>query len=200
MRRLNWIAPIVASTLWTCLGAHAHVGVTPSTTAPGSVRLAFTVPHGCAGSPTTAITVQIPEGIIGVKPQPKAGWSLATTRGRYARTYEHYHGRKVAEGVTEVVWRDGTLADDHYDEFVLIGFVTDAFRRGDRIAIPIIQQCLDGANKWVEITSPDAAIEKPKWPAPILRVIEADHAKHHHGPHGTADNGAPSSTAPATAR
>ena len=36
------------------------------------------MPHGCSGSPTTAIRVRVPAGIIGVKPMPKPGWQLNT--------------------------------------------------------------------------------------------------------------------------
>src|SRR5262249_35554825 len=36
------------------------------------------VPHGCEGTATTAIRVKIPDGVIGVKPMPKSGWTLTT--------------------------------------------------------------------------------------------------------------------------
>ena len=53
--------------------ALAHVTLeTKQATVGSSYKAVFTVPHGCAGSATTKIRVQIPEGVIGVKPMPKA--------------------------------------------------------------------------------------------------------------------------------
>ncbi len=80
------------------------------------------VPHGCEGSPTVRVRVQIPEGVIGVKPMPKPGWTIETTRGAYAEAHPYYHGAVLKEGVREIVW-NGRLADDNYDEFVFVGFM-----------------------------------------------------------------------------
>ena len=53
----------------------------------------------CEGKPTTAIRVRIPEGVIAVKPMPKAGWQLAIKKGKYAKTYG-YFGTPMSEGVS----------------------------------------------------------------------------------------------------
>ena len=43
--------------------ASAHVTITPSTTAAGAFAvLEVSVGHGCEGSPTTEITIQMPAG------------------------------------------------------------------------------------------------------------------------------------------
>ena len=34
------------------------------------------VPHGCEGAATLKVRIQIPEGVVNVKPMPKADWSL----------------------------------------------------------------------------------------------------------------------------
>ena len=78
------------------------------------------VPHGCEGTATTALRVRIPEGVIGVKPMPKPGWTLTTVTGKYAKTYELFHA-KLSEGVTEIAWSGGKLPDAQYDEFVFQG-------------------------------------------------------------------------------
>jgi periplasmic copper chaperone A len=49
------------------------------------------VPHGCEGSATTALRLRIPAGLIAVKPMPKLGWTLATTTGKYDKTYTFFH-------------------------------------------------------------------------------------------------------------
>ena len=99
--------------------AAAHVSLENKQASVGSYyKAVFAVPHGCAGSPTVKIRVQIPEGVIGVKPMPKAGWTLETVKGKYAAEYD-FHGNKLSEGVKEVAWSGGKLADDNYDEFVV---------------------------------------------------------------------------------
>ena len=47
-------------------------------------KAVFVVPHGCAGSATIKIRVQIPEGVIAAKPMPKPGWNVETIKGKYA--------------------------------------------------------------------------------------------------------------------
>ena len=80
-------------------------------------KAVFAVPHGCAGSPTVKIRVQIPEGVIGVKPMPKPA---GTSRRSRANTPPNMSFTAAnSEGVKEVVWSGGKLADDNYDEFVI---------------------------------------------------------------------------------
>ena len=100
-----------------------------------SYKAVLQVPHGCDGEATTAIRVQIPEGVIAVKPMPKAGWTLTTTRGTYAKPYEN-HGRTVNEGVKEIVWSGGSLADEHFDEFTFSAIDRDRRRRGEGRLFP----------------------------------------------------------------
>lgn len=52
--------------------------------------------HGCEGEATLRVRVQIPEGVIAVKPMPKAGWTLETVSGPYGRSYELW-GATVTE-------------------------------------------------------------------------------------------------------
>ncbi len=84
--------------------ALAHVSfengqTTPDTTYKATLR----IPHGCDGKPTLKVRVRIPEGIVAVKPMPKAGWKLETVKGAYVRAYQ-VHGEAVSEGVTDIVW------------------------------------------------------------------------------------------------
>lgn len=104
--------------------ASAHMTLERGEAAVGSTyKAVFRVPHGCGGKPTNVVRVRIPDGVIAVKPMPKARWTLEKIRGAYDTTYE-YHGSQVSEGVREVVWSGGNLLDDEYDEFVLRGFLT----------------------------------------------------------------------------
>src|SRR6478736_5088660 len=115
---------VVAAIVLAASPAAAHVTLeTKQATIGASYKAVFAVPHGCAGSPTVKIRVQIPEGVIAVKPMPKTGWSLDIVSGKYSGEYE-YHGKKFSEGVKEVVWSGGKLPDGNYDEFVVSTFLT----------------------------------------------------------------------------
>src|ERR1700730_3823992 len=103
--------------------ASAHITLeNRQATIGSSYKAVFVVPHGCAGSATVKIRVQIPEGVIGVKPMPKPGWNVEAIKGKYAADYD-FHGTKLSEGVKEVVWSGGKLPDDNYDEFVVSNFL-----------------------------------------------------------------------------
>ena len=150
--------------------AFAHPTLDLKSASPGSFRAAVRVPHGCKGSSTVAIKLMVPEGIIGVKPAPKPGWTVATTKGAYAKTYDHFHGKKVSDGVKEIVWRGGPLLDEHFDEFIFTGFITSAFAGGETVAIPIVQECEQGQVSWTELAAPGANPHDLKHPAPLLKI------------------------------
>ena len=95
--------------------AFAHITLETGQAALGSpYKAVFRVPHGCDGAATTAIRIQIPEGVIAVKPMPKPGWTIALTTGKYAKTYTNW-GSDVSSGVTEVDFTGGNLPDAYYD-------------------------------------------------------------------------------------
>lgn len=154
----------------TSSGALSHASLDLKSASQGPIRAAVRVPHGCEGSPTVAVRLAIPEGIIGVKPAPKAGWTVDTTKGPHARAYDHFHG-KVSEGVKEIVWRGGPLFDEHYDEFIFIGFVSDAFTPGDQVAFPVTQECEKGQLAWTEVAGPGVETRSLKYPAPVLKIV-----------------------------
>ena len=61
--------------------AYAHVTLEGRQAAIGTwYKAVFAVPHGCAGSATTKIRVQIPDGVIDVKPMPKPGWNVEVVK------------------------------------------------------------------------------------------------------------------------
>lgn len=150
--------------------AFAHITLATGETRPGTYyKAVFQVPHGCDGAATQTIRIQIPEGVIGVKPMPKAGWTLNVTRGAYAKSYQS-HGKAVTEGPKEVAWSGGSLPDDNYDEFVFTSFITD-FPPGQAIAFPTVQQCAKGEVRWDQIASAGENPHSLKSPAPALRIV-----------------------------
>jgi periplasmic copper chaperone A len=154
-----------------CTGAaNAHVALENRQAAVGSYyKAVFAVPHGCAGSATTKIRVQIPEGVIAIKPMPKPGWSVETIKGKYAAEYE-LHGSKLSEGVKEVTWSGGKLADDNYDEFVMATFLTPSLKANSTLYFPVVQECEQGVSRWIEIPKEGAGGHDSKSPAPGLRL------------------------------
>jgi hypothetical protein len=158
-------------------------------------KAVFQVPHGCDGAATQSIRIQIPEGIIGVKPMPKPGWTLDITRGAYAKSYQS-HGKTVNEGAKEVMWSGGSLSDENYDEFIFTSFITD-FPPGQAIYFPTVQQCAKGEVHWNQIASAGENPHSLKSPAPMLRIsadttvaqAPMDHGNMDHMTMGAAQTG-----------
>jgi hypothetical protein len=175
--------------------AFAHVTLATGEARTGTYyKAVFQVPHGCDGAATQTIRIQIPEGVIGVKPMPKAGWTLSITRGTYAKSYQS-HGKTVTEGPKEVAWSGGSLSDDNYDEFMFTSFLAGDFRPGQAIAFPTVQQCAKGEVRWDQIAEDGQNSHSLKSPAPTLRIVadtttvaqaQMDHSKMDHAQMGAA--------------
>src|SRR4051812_38490950 len=121
--------------------ASAHVTLESSEAKiGGNYKAVLRVPHGCEGTPTTTIRVKIPAGVIGVKPMPKPGWTLATVTAKYPKPYALFHAQ-VTEGVSEISWSGGKLPDAWYDEFVFQGFLTGDLKAGETLYFPVVQEC-----------------------------------------------------------
>lgn len=138
------------------------------------------VTHGCKGAATIRIKVQIPEGVIAVKPMPKPGWSVETGRAAYARAYAFYHGMTMSEGVREITWSGGPLADEHYDEFVFAGFVAKELPPDTTLYFPVEQTCTTGAHHWAEIPAAGQDPHSLEQPAAALHVTAPATGKPHH--------------------
>jgi uncharacterized protein YcnI len=152
--------------------AGAHVSLEGKQTTIGSYyKAVFAVPHGCAGSATTKIRVQIPEGVIAAKPMPKAGWNVEAINGKYAGEYD-FHGSKLSEGVKEVVWSGGKLPDHQYDEFVVSTFLTDGLKPNTTLYFPVVQECEQGGSRWIDIPKEgEAHGHGSKSPAPGVKLM-----------------------------
>jgi uncharacterized protein YcnI len=172
MRKSNILAPVVATALIAATSAYAHVTLETQQAAVGSTyKAVLRVPHGCNGKATTKIRVQIPEGVIAVKPQPKAGWTLDKVKGQYAKSYDYY-GTAMSEGVKEVVWSGGNLPDDEYDEFVLRAYLTGDLKPETVLYFPVVQECPDGAvERWIEIPEAGKSADDYETPAPGVKLL-----------------------------
>lgn len=154
----------------TAGSASAHVVLAQKEAQPGSYQGTLKVGHGCDGSATTAIKVTIPEGVVGVKPQPKAGWTIAIETGPYAKAYPMMHGKPATEGVKTITWSGGNLPDAYYDEFVFVSTLTPDVA-GQTLYFPVLQTCEKGSTNWAE--TPVAGQPVPPRPPAILKVAQA---------------------------
>jgi uncharacterized protein YcnI len=157
--------------------ASAHVTLENREATIGrSYKAVFEVPHGCAGSATTKLRVQIPQGVIAVKPMPKSGWDVEAIKGKYASEYD-FHGTRLSEGVKEVVWSGGKLPDDFYDEFVISAFLTDGLKANTTLYFPVVQECERGVSRWIDIPADGDAGHaqdgpaRSKSPAPGVKLM-----------------------------
>lgn len=154
--------------------AFAHVTLERDEAKAGAnYKAVLRVPHGCEGKATTAIRVQIPEGVIAAKPMPKPGWKLETVKGKYEKSYDLY-GSPVSEGVKEIVWSGGDLPDDFYDEFVFRAMISDSLLAGETVYFPIVQQCGDAVDRWIEIPAKGQDAEALEHPAPGVKLVPGE--------------------------
>ncbi|MDA9436462.1 YcnI family copper-binding membrane protein [Bradyrhizobium sp. CCBAU 51627] len=169
MPKTSWL---ILLTSLAASPAAAHVYLEGKQATVGAAyKAVFAVPHGCSGSPTIKIRVQIPEGVIAVKPMPKAGWNVDIVEGKYANQYD-YHGNKLSSGAKEVVWSGGKLPDHNYDEFVVSSFLTDSLKPNTTLYFPVVQECEKGVSRWIEIPAEGAAHSREdKSPAPGVKLL-----------------------------
>lgn len=159
---------LAAATLSFARPAAAHVTFdVREAAADTTLRAALRVPHGCDGSPTTAIRVSIPDGVGTVKPMPKPGWDLSTIREPVAQPARAGGHGSPADRVAEVRWSGGSLLDEHYDEFVLR--MRMPAEPGTTLYFPVVQECAEGVHRWIEI--PVEGTGEPPEPAPAIRLV-----------------------------
>jgi uncharacterized protein YcnI len=162
---------LAALSAFAVSSASAHITLeNRQATIGAGYKAVFAVPHGCAGSATVKIRVQIPEGVIAVKPMPKPGWNLEVVKGKYAAAYD-FHGAKSSEGVKEVVWSGGKLSDDNYDEFVISTFLTGGLKPNIMLYFPVVQECEQGVSRWIDIPEEGHGAHEGKSPAPGVKLM-----------------------------
>ncbi|AML53330.1 YcnI family protein [Falsihalocynthiibacter arcticus] len=151
--------------------AFAHASFATPHAAQGSTYIGVVnIGHGCAGEATLKVRVLIPEGMIAAKPVPKAGWTLETVTGVYENSYDYY-GTPMTEGVKELIWT-GELLDAHFDQFSFRGKLTDTFAVGSTVYFPVVQECANGAERWIEIPAEGQDPHELDGPAPGVEITE----------------------------
>ena len=102
-------------------------------------------------SATTAVRVQIPEGVIAVKPMPKPGWTLRKVKGKYEKSYRllrHADQRRASRRSS------GAAAACRRRTMTSSCCALSDLRPpvGHMLYVPVVQECPDGAvERWIEI-------------------------------------------------
>ena len=146
--------------------AAAHVVLSVRQAPAGSYYTgAFHVGHGCAGSATTSLRVEIPAAILNAKPQPKPGWTLEIEREPLVAPIKGEGGETVATRARAFTWR-GRLPDDEFDEFAITAKLP---AEAGVLVFPAVQTCEQGETRWTELPAA-AGQPRPAHPAPTLTV------------------------------
>ena len=127
----------------------AHVE--PQTSeAPAGARatFGFLVEHGCDGSPTVQVSIQLPDRSSDPEPVAPAGWT----------------GVVEAGSPPVVTFTGGPLADDVPETFSVSLVTPD--RAGETVLFPTVQTCESGEIGWV------ATEEGAEEPAPRIVLVE----------------------------
>lgn len=127
------------------LSASAHVTADATSTAAGSYTvITFSVPHGCEGSPTTRVIIELPESIPTVTPTVNPNWTIERTLVPLDPPTED-----ATERTSEVIYTALTpLAADQRDTFELSLRLPDG-QAGDVVEFPVTQWCEVGSTEWV---------------------------------------------------
>ncbi len=152
------------------LAASAHVHVTPETASAGSTEtLTFSFSHGCDGSPTTALAVDIPEGVGNATPVVQGGWTITRELG--------------SDGVpTRVVYTADTPVEDGLKATVSMDVLFTEGTADTTLAFPVTQTCAEGETAWTQIAEDGEDPHDLDAPAPLVAVgAVADDADAGHG-------------------
>jgi uncharacterized protein YcnI len=172
--------------------AHAQVKLEQNQAESGSYyKGVLTVTQGCDGSATTAISVDIPEGLQFAQPMPKAGWQVEIVKKPVERPFFR-DGIEITEAVRQITWSGNSLHDIHFDEFIFRGRI--GVGATSVLYFPVTQKCETGELHWDQIAE-EKPVKKtmPKGPIAVKDLMEdlderdedqSDQQKSHQHKHG----------------
>jgi len=196
IRRLGVLPAAGVLALAVAGPASAHVTITPSVTDAGAYTvLTVSVPHGCDGSPTTEIAMQILDGIVSVTPTRNSFYEVDKVMEQLDKPIEG-EGGEITERVAQIVYTAQTpLPDGQRDSFELsLQIPEDA--AGQTLVFPTIQTCEQGETAWTEVPADGASEDSVEHPAPAFEVTEAG-AGDAHGASETTEDAPTVEAAPA---
>jgi len=168
MHRTLSAAVLAVSLLTGQSAARAHIVLTEANAPAGAYHLVtIRVPHGCAGSPTLALRVTLPEEVITAKPMAKPGWRIEITREPLAKPVPR-EGGMATERTQAIIWSGGSLPDAYVDEFSILLRLPE---RTGRLWFPTVQSCETGEVAWTDTSSPGGGGKHARNPAPGLTLL-----------------------------
>lgn len=167
------------------LAASAHVTVTPDAPVAGAYDvLTFAFGHGCDGSPTTAIRIDLPDGLDSATPTIAPGWTIDVERDPSDNLVS-----AITYTATEPV-PDGLRAAFE----VSVKYAADA---PGTLAFPVEQTCADGSVSWSETVAEGEDPHSVEHPAPTVTLAAAEEDAGHAG---HDEDGEDAEAAPAAAQ
>ena len=165
-------AAIIALAAITPGSAHVTAS-TPNAAAGAYTLVTFGVPHGCDGSSTTQVAIQVPEELATVTPGINQGWTVEKNYEDLATPVPDGHGGEYTERVASVVYTaKEPLPDGFYDSFVFsLRLPEDA--AGKTLYFPTVQTCEEGETAWIQIPEEGQSGDDLESPAPAITVTEA---------------------------
>jgi uncharacterized protein YcnI len=159
--------------------AAAHVTVSATETAAGAYTvLTVSVPHGCDGSATTKVAIQIPEEILSVTPTRNPLWDVTKKKAKLNKPVTDAHGNTVTERDGTVVYTAKTpLPDGYRDAFELSLKLPE--EEGKTLVFPAIQTCEKGETAWTEVAADGQDGEELEHPAPTVTITAAEEGDGH---------------------
>src|SRR5688572_28123128 len=157
----SFMVPALSAALSMLVAAPATAQIALSRTSfEAGVNFAafFRVERGCGASPTTALRVQIPEGVAVLNLPEKPGWSVGAERAG---------GR-----VTAVTWQ-GRLESAQPDQF---GLLVKLPAQPGPLYFAAVQRCAGQEIRWSETGATGSARPAPK--VTLVAAAPNDHAHH----------------------
>ena len=154
--------------------ASAHVSIAEQEVAAGSTALiTFQFSHGCDGSPTTEVRIQMPAEIAQVSPTINANWDVTKSTEALDTPLEGSHGEQITERVAEVVYTAKTPVPDGFRDVFVLSVPIPEDAAGTTLYFPTIQTCEAGETAWIEIPAEGQDHDELEAPAPSVAVVES---------------------------
>ncbi|KZX21000.1 YcnI family protein [Rathayibacter tanaceti] len=170
----------IALALSAPAAASAHVTAAASSTAAGSYTVVtFSLAHGCDGSPTTGLTITMPEGINSVSPTVNPNWDVVKNEVAIADPAADSDGNTATQRVSDVVYTAKTPLADGYRDTVSLQLQLPEDAAGSTLEFPVLQTCETGSTSWDQPTVEGQ--DEPELPAPTVAVTAAEAGSGHHG-------------------
>ncbi|MFS0868000.1 DUF1775 domain-containing protein [Microbacterium sp. 179-B 1A2 NHS] len=157
------------------MAASAHVHATADGATAGSTsRVEFSFSHGCDGSPTTALVVDLPDTVETATPVVDGVWTVE---------------RELADNglPTSVTYTAVTPIEDGLAASVAMDVVFGSEAADTEVAFPVTQECASGETAWVEVPEEGQDPHELEAPAPTVAVAAASASDADSDGHAHAD-------------